>query len=223
MTPELKKKLTIGGVSAAILLGVFAAGRYTVPTKTVTVDHTVQVWDVTKVSTLQAQVSTLKTQLDTAHTEIDSLHQQISTLKLHQHQVTHTVTHPDGTVDQTQTTDTHVDTTVSTTDQGHTDSQSQHQGTDQTSSTTSQTNTETGHGSTTTTHEQIVTNEKPQWHLNVGAGFDVGSLSLKNGLSTGPLVFNGSAEHHVIGPFSFGPQVIYDRHLIFGVVIGVDL
>ena len=213
MNPTVKK-CAIGLIA---LGGAYGLGRYATPAKVVEKKIEVKVEDTTKITQLQAQVTALNTQLDSAHTEADSLRQQIAKLKVHQKVTTHKVTHPDGTIDETSTTDTHVSSTTDTTDQSHTDSTAQHQGTQQTSSTTQQTTTDTSHTSTTTTSEKTTTFEKPQWLIHAGVGFNLGSLSFKNGFTTGPLVFNGSAEHRFLGPFFLGPQVIYDQHLILGV------
>jgi hypothetical protein len=222
MTPTLKKYALIGGVSLAALGGAYAIGRYTVPSKIDKKTEYVQVQDVSKISQLQAQVTALSTQLDTAHTASDVLRKQLETLRLHQKVTVHKVTHPDGTIDETDTTDTHVNQTTSSTDQGHTDSTQQHQGTQQTSSTTQQTTSETSHTSTTSTTEKTITFEKPQWHLNLEAGFNLSAMSFKNGLNTGPLVFDGSIQRRIIGPFFFGPGLEYDQHWILKASIGAD-
>lgn len=212
MSPEWKKRLLV----ACALLGAFATGRYTVPTKVVDHTTTVKVEDKSKVTALTAQLAQYSTQLDTLRTENDALHQQILKMKLDRHVVRHRITYKDGTIDETQTTDTHVDTTSTTTDQNHTDSQEQHQGATSTTGTTQQTTSETSHSTsaTDTTHE--VTTEKPQWLISGGIGFNVGSISFKNGFTAGPLVYSGSVEHRLFGPLFAGPQVIYNQGLVIG-------
>jgi hypothetical protein len=187
MTP-LKKYILVGAGILACLLVAFATGRYTVPTKTVTVEKekvvekVVEKIDDKKVFELTEKISSL---------EAEKQHFQKNVKKTE-----HIHKNADGSTDITRTYDSTETKVVEKEVVKYLDREVKVVETKVVDRVVDRV--------VTVEKEKIVDAQKPQWKLTPMVGVNVRDFQISQSLTTGPLTYGGMAERRIVGPIFLG-------------------
>lgn len=210
ITLTTKGKVLAASLTVAVVFGGgFLSGRHSVPTTVTTNNSAV----IDQHSNTQAADTHKEATTETKKEVAQAQTVEKKTVKKTVH--THSVKHPDGTVETDKTVQYGSDASSTTNTTQQTDAAKNTQVAD----THNQTSAQDTHQETKS--QTIVQRERPNVHLEILGGGQLGGVSASWIPQANPFVVGASVEYRVLGPFSVGAFALSNKTI--GISIGLDL